>query len=158
MALLEGRHYVPPDEKARLAALLPQAQAECAKMSPSQRYLRGLYCGGSLAEETIALASGLLGPIWGNVAFDAEHMLPDSSVSTGNCLIDLGAEEFTLGRPHVAIDPSITEDYTAADALAGMYVTCTGYVKLYNSTYEMPYLGASASPTGGAYTPNVTKV
>ena len=58
----------------------------------------------------------------------------------------------------VAIDPSITEDYTAADALAGMYVTCTGYVKLYNSTYEMPYLGASASPTGGAYTPNVTKV
>ncbi len=107
MALLEGRHYTPPDEKTRLAALLPRAQAECAKMSHSQRYLRGLYCGGSLAEETIALASGLLGPIWGNVAFDAEHMLPDSSVSTANCLIDLGAEEFTLGRPHVAIDPSI---------------------------------------------------
>ena len=33
-------------------------------------------------------------------------MLSDPHQSKGNCLIDLGAEEFTLGKPHVAIDPS----------------------------------------------------
>ncbi len=56
----------------------------------------------------------------------------------------------------VALDTSITEDYTAADALAGKYVTCTGYVKLYGTTYEMPYL--KSAPDGSEYTPTVTKV
>ena len=107
LALRDGGTYTPPTEKERLRALLPLARAEADRLAPGQRYLRGLYCGGSLAEETITLASGLLGPLYGNVAFDEDHILQDSSVSRGHCLIDLGAEEFTLGRPHVAIDPAL---------------------------------------------------
>ena len=107
LALDQGVPYAAPAEEDRIHRLLPLARQEAEKMSETQTDLRGLYCGGSLAEETITLASGLLGPLYGNVAFDAEHMLKDSSVSRGNCLIDLGAEEFTLGRPHVAIDPAL---------------------------------------------------
>ena len=62
----------------------------------------------------------------------------------------------------VGMDSSITEDYTAANALVGKTVTCVGYIEKYvkngNVTYEMPYLKASLSPTGAAYTPTVTAV
>lgn len=56
----------------------------------------------------------------------------------------------------VALDESITEDYTAKDALVGATVVCTGYIKLFKGTYEMPYLGSS--PSGDKYTPVVSSV
>ena len=30
--------------------------------------------------------------------------MPDSTLSSGNCTVDLGEEEFTVGRPHPMID------------------------------------------------------
>ncbi|MBQ2978079.1 MAG: acyl-CoA synthetase FdrA [Clostridia bacterium] len=106
LAILKEKEYIPEAEQDRLNRLLPLAKEEAAGMAKSQKYLRGLYCGGSLAEETITLGTGLLGSMYGNVAFQEEYMLSDPHQSKGNCLIDLGAEEFTLGKPHVAIDPS----------------------------------------------------
>ncbi|MBO4872358.1 MAG: hypothetical protein J5496_02965, partial [Lachnospiraceae bacterium] len=62
----------------------------------------------------------------------------------------------------VGMDASITEDYTAANALAGKTVTCKGYLQKYvnssGTTYEMPFLKATLSPTGEAYTPTITAV
>ena len=76
-------------------------------LSGEQKYLRGIYCGGSLAEETLTLALDRLNPLYSNVAFGEVKALPDARISRGHCLIDIGAEEFTRGRPHAAIDPSI---------------------------------------------------
>ena len=58
----------------------------------------------------------------------------------------------------VGMDPSITEDYSAKDALKGKTVTCRGYVELYSGKCEMPYLNASVSPTGSAFTPTIIEV
>ncbi|MBR3036744.1 MAG: hypothetical protein IKI54_05590, partial [Lachnospiraceae bacterium] len=44
------------------------------------------------------------------------------------------------------------------EGLVGKTVTCTGYVQLYGTTYEMPFLSAKNSPTGEAYTPAITAV
>ena len=85
----------------------PLAEKLCGRLSAKQKYLRGLYCGGSLAEEALALLSEDFSPLYSNDVFGSIRPLENPFESKGHCLIDMGAEEFTRGRPHVAIDPSI---------------------------------------------------
>ena len=106
MALANGEEYTPLSEAEYDQTLLLGACVEAAKFSGEQRYIRGLYCGGSLAEETLTLAQMRLGPIYGNIAFSPKYILEDPFHSKEDCLIDIGAEAFTQGKPHVAIDPT----------------------------------------------------
>ena len=106
IALSQGKDYTSSTETEKYAAVEALAKSEAAKMAPGQKYLRGIYCGGSLAEETITLAQSKLGPLYGNIAFSDDYLLKDPFSSYKDCMIDIGAEEFTLGRPHVAIDPA----------------------------------------------------
>ncbi len=106
IALSQGKSYSIPDEDTRYREVAALAEAEAGRMAPEQKYLRGIYCGGSLAEETLTLAQFKLGPLYGNIAFSQEYMLADPTVSVKDCMIDIGAETFTIGRPHVAIDPA----------------------------------------------------
>jgi FdrA protein len=66
--------------------------------------LRGLYSGGTLAEESIIAAGRSLGDI--HSAAPLRHGLPDPG-GLGHVIVDLGADEFTVGRPHPMIDPSL---------------------------------------------------
>jgi len=43
-------------------------------------------------------------PIFSNVPLDKANQLPDSLHSQGHTAVDLGEEEFTVGRPHPMID------------------------------------------------------
>lgn len=106
IALADQKPFTPESEEASYTRLAPMAKREAERMAPTQKYLRGLYCGGSLAEETLILAQGKLDPLYGNIAFTKEYMLDDPFISKGDCMVDIGAETFTAGKPHVAIDPS----------------------------------------------------
>lgn len=106
IALSQGGAYAIPDEDSKYAQVEELACGEAARMAPCQRYLRGIYCGGSLAEETMTLAQSRLGPLYGNIAFSGEYMIKNPYTSYKDCMIDIGAEAFTLGRPHVAMDPA----------------------------------------------------
>jgi len=66
------------------------------------------------------------------------------------------AEAFQLYS--VGIASTVEGDFTAADSMKGLEVVCFGYLKLYGTIYEMPYLGASSSPTGAAYTPSIVSI
>lgn len=82
--------------------------AEAAKgLADGQRYLRALYCGGTLAAETLFESSKVLGELTSNVAKKPEMKVTDPFVSKGNCIIDLGDDVFTVGRPHPMIDPEL---------------------------------------------------
>jgi FdrA protein len=73
-------------------------------LRPQQRYIRGLFSGGTLCKETMILWGNILGEIWSNVPFDPAFRLADSNRSRQHAAIDLGEEEFTVGRPHPMID------------------------------------------------------
>jgi len=92
-------HHVEVDEVL--------AKEECKKLAKGQKYLRGLYCGGSLAEETLTLIGSQLDELHSNVTFGNIIPMDNPFVSQGNCLTDIGAEEFTKAHPHAAIDPTI---------------------------------------------------
>lgn len=67
---------------------------------PGGRYVRGLFCGGTFAQEAVHLLGARLDAIQTNV----REPLADPDRSQGHSLIDLGSDEFTAGRAHPMID------------------------------------------------------
>jgi FdrA protein len=105
-ALAQGEDpaNVRPVLAARRGTLRAQAESLSAGLDPAQRYLRGLFSGGTLCEEAMHLWHESLGGIWSNGPLEPRFKLPDSSQSRQHTALDLGEEEFTIGRPHPMID------------------------------------------------------
>ncbi len=89
----------------RRAGILEQAKA----LAPRCRgkYLRGLFSGGTLCDETQLICKDMIGFINSNAPLNPEYRLKDSWKSVGHTIIDLGEDEFTVGRPHPMIDFSL---------------------------------------------------
>lgn len=94
--------------KPRLAERAQELQAQAGTLvagrAPRQKYLRGLFGGGTLCQEAMYIWRALIGDVWSNVPLQPEFKLPDSSQSRQHCALDLGEEEFTVGRLHPMID------------------------------------------------------
>jgi FdrA protein len=100
------------DEAAHLAVKLstsestvePFPEIDTGRFAAKQRYLRGLFSGGTLAYEALLILQDYLPVVYSNAPLDKEHLLTDSLVSQANTLIDLGEDEFTVGRLHPMLD------------------------------------------------------
>jgi succinyl-CoA synthetase alpha subunit len=88
-------------EMTSITALAAQLREQ---LGPGQRYLRGLYSGGTLAAEALVVWEDILEGVRSNVALDPGRMLANAARSEGHCAVDLGEDEFTVGRPHPMID------------------------------------------------------
>ncbi len=77
--------------------------------------LRGLYSGGTLADEAMVVAGAVLGDIRSNIPLRPDLALPTPGpghrqpalTGLGHVIVDLGDDEFTAGRAHPMIDPSV---------------------------------------------------
>lgn len=94
-------------EGTRFALDASLVATEASRLGSGQRYLRALYCGGTLAAETLHECSKHMGELTSNVAKDPAMKVADPFVSSGNCIIDLGDDVFTAGRPHPMIEPGL---------------------------------------------------
>lgn len=65
-----------------------------AGLLPGQNRISGLYSGGSLASEAKVVLKGLLG----------------AEVAAAQRIVDLGDDEYTVGRPHPMIDPRLRSE------------------------------------------------
>jgi FdrA protein len=70
----------------------------------SGRFLRGLFSGGTLAQEALFLLGPTLGPIHTNMHVEGFPVMPDPASSEGHAILDLGDDVFTRGRAHPMID------------------------------------------------------
>ncbi len=93
--------------EAESAALIPLAAAQQTSLAQEQRALRGLFAGGTLCYEAQLILKNLPEPVFSNTPLVEANRLRDSQRSTGHSCIDLGADEFTQGRLHPMIDPSL---------------------------------------------------
>ncbi len=74
----------------------------------SQKYIRGLFCGGTLCVEAINIVKDHGLKIYSNITKNTEEILDDPhNISKGNTFIDLGDDIFTKGKPHPMIEPSL---------------------------------------------------
>src|SRR5204862_5248740 len=93
----------------------PAIKAPRIRFKAGQRYIRGLFSGGTFCYE----ASALLGNAWSNAPVDPQRKLKDVWKSREHTLIDLGDDVFTRGRPHPMIDHRLRNErllQEAADA------------------------------------------
>jgi FdrA protein len=85
--------------------------AERAKLSASQRYIRALYAGGTLCDEAMLLLSEQVGEVASNIPLHPAWALAAGETFRGHTALDLGSDEFTRGRPHPMIDPTLRLQY-----------------------------------------------
>jgi len=93
-----------------------QATREAANKTKSQRYLRGLFSGGTFCAEAQILFKDMLTDVYSNAPAGNALCLKDSLKSEKNTVIDLGEDEFTVGRPHPMIDYSLRNRRIAEEA------------------------------------------
>jgi succinyl-CoA synthetase alpha subunit len=96
--------------------LLPLAAIEQAKLAPGQRALRGLFAGGTFCYEAQLILRSLPEPVLSNAPILEANKLADPLHSTGHSCIDLGGDEFTQGRLHPMIDPSLRNQRIVQEA------------------------------------------
>jgi FdrA protein len=101
----------PPDATQNLADRAAQA---AARLPEPRRVIRGFYSGGTLCYEAQLIISGLLGPVYSNEPLVHANTVPAPPGS--HVLLDLGAEEYTVGRPHPMIDPQSRIEILRAQA------------------------------------------
>ena len=105
------------------------AEEAIVGMAKEQKYLRGGYSGGTYMDEAAHSMYPYIGDVWSNCPINKDYKLADSYKSVGNTIIDYGEEEFTLGRPHPAIDPSIRKPAVLREASdPEVAVICLDYI------------------------------
>jgi FdrA protein len=69
--------------------------------------LKGLYSGGTLADEAMLLAAPALGDIRSNTPLRPELHLGTDLSAPGHVVVDFGDDALTVGRAHPMIDPTL---------------------------------------------------
>lgn len=92
-------------------------------------FVRGLFSGGTLALEATQALRFFLSPLSSNLGVEGVAGIADGSntgtESAGHTILDLGADEFTVGRPHPMIDSDLRlrrMAQEAADSEVGVIV------------------------------------
>src|SRR5437667_384174 len=80
---------------------------EAGRLAPTQKYVRGLYSGGTLCYEALVLLHRYVGPVYSNTPLDPGYALESATRSHAHTVIDMGSDEFTVGRLHPMLDPTL---------------------------------------------------
>ena len=100
VALLRQRRFEARIHDPDLARVADDASRALAT---GQRYLRGLYSGGTFCTEAQLVWRNLGLHVRSNAPVDARVAGSDGE---GHVALDLGSDEYTVGRPHPMIDPA----------------------------------------------------
>lgn len=94
------------DELNKRALNLPLIKEVQEKITDEQKYIRGLFSGGTLCDEAMFATMEKYPNVYSNIHPEASHQLEDVNTSKEHTFIDFGSDEFTQGKPHPMIDPS----------------------------------------------------
>ncbi len=110
VALSKGETYKKRTYTIDSAEVSAIIERETKGMSGSQKYIRGLYTGGTLADEALIMFDREIGGIYSNNQSKEDFIPEDPNKSIKHTIVDLGDDVYTVGRPHPMIDPSTRED------------------------------------------------
>lgn len=102
------------DAPALTGGMRAQVAERIGSLAPGRRTVHGFFSGGTLCYEAQLILGELLGNVWSNEPLVREHHVP--APPGAHVLLDLGAEEYTDGRPHPMIDPGTRIDALRRDA------------------------------------------
>lgn len=89
---------------------------EKASWNAEQKYLRGLFAGGTFCYQAQQVFRDAGVVVRSNAPLDPKNKLQNSNHSLEHTLVDMGADEFTLGKPHPMIDGTMRKQRILAEA------------------------------------------
>lgn len=98
---------VPEETINKHSLNLPLIEEIKEKLNPHQKYIRGLFCGGTICEEVASLVREKYPNVYSNIAKNPSYRLENLNESREHTFIDFGDDQFTQGKPHPMIDPSL---------------------------------------------------
>jgi len=94
------------------------AEGEYNRLKPGQRYIRGIYSGGTFCNEAMLIVRDLVGDVYSNIPLKPGLKLGDSNRSNKHTFVDMGDDEFTakIGKPHPMIYHELRQKRMLAEA------------------------------------------
>jgi succinyl-CoA synthetase alpha subunit len=89
---------------------------ERAGKRPEQKYIRGIFAGGTFCYQAQQILQDRDIFVHSNVPLEGNLKLSDPLHSVEHTLVDMGADEFTAGRPHPMIDSGLRYERILAEA------------------------------------------
>jgi FdrA protein len=83
---------------------MTQVEQDVRGWLPEQRYLRGIFAGGTLCFQSQQVLQDAGIPVHSNTPLNSRYRLKNPEVSLEHSIIDLGDDYFTQGKPHPMID------------------------------------------------------
>lgn len=114
VAVLHGQ--TPPAPEALTQQQSDQLRLEAGKMTAGQRDIRGVFAGGTFCYEAqlALIATGLT--CESNSPVKGASPLHNNHQGQGHSFVDMGDDEFTQGRPHPMIDPTLRDERLTREA------------------------------------------
>ncbi len=112
----ENIEEVVLDINKRELELKEIAEKESAKLNPEQKYLRALFSGGTFCDETQMFFQNMPADVFSNTPVGDVKKIKDAWKSEKHTIIDLGDDEFTVGKPHPMIDYSTRDKRILTEA------------------------------------------
>jgi FdrA protein len=100
----------PARLRVDLAGLNALAAEEVARMQPAQKWIRGIFAGGSFCYQSQAIIREAGIEVYSNAPASGIRALSDPRMSLEHSLVDMGAEIFVEGRPHPMIDARLRRE------------------------------------------------
>ncbi len=88
---------------------------EMASWSSQQKYIRGLFAGGTFCYQSQQIFRDAHIPVYSNVPLDLKYRLADPDHSTEHTIIDMGDDHYTVGKPHPMIDGTMRKQRILAE-------------------------------------------
>jgi len=89
---------------------------EKASWLPEQRYLRGMFAGGTFCYQSQQIFRDAGIAIHSNTPLDEQYKLANPDHSLEHTLVDMGDDYYTLGRPHPMIDGTMRRQRIRAES------------------------------------------
>ncbi|SAL83395.1 succinyl-CoA synthetase subunit alpha [Caballeronia arvi] len=106
---------------ATLARVEPHDEATLATHSEAlgarRRFIRGVFAGGTFCYESQLLCRDEGFEASSNTPVKGNAKLADIWASRGHTIVDMGDDDFTRGRPHPMIDPTLRDERVRAEML-----------------------------------------
>jgi FdrA protein len=104
---------------------------------PGQKYLRGILAGGTFCYQSQQILQQAGIPIYSNSPLAGNSKLADSDCSVGHTIVDMGADEYTVGRPHPMIDGTLRRQRILTESLdAEVAILLLDFILGYNASME----------------------
>jgi FdrA protein len=106
VALARGTRWTPAEFTLAPGEVDRRAKEAVGRLQPGQRFVRGVYSGGTLAWEALGVLTAGLRDVVAGV----------TGGGSGHRVVDLGEDVFTVGRPHPMIDGGVRREWIGAEA------------------------------------------